>query len=226
MKQNNPEFERLMKLAANACMDDEAAFFDELDTTNVTTTARTRRLVERANRKAKRRSPIRLKKMKRIAVACVIAGAILLGTVMGVPPVRASLWDKIISWYREYVGVFFEKEDAPVYVEGEFLPAYLPDGWTIEAIGDSQSGKLYMISGTHEETIYYRYRAVIEKEVMVDNHDCIVEKIKLNNEILAYFCTYPDGRVNLTWQGEYTFVLEGNKNLREILISIAESIKK
>lgn len=226
MKQNNPEFERLMKLAANACMDDEAAFFDELYTTNVTTTARTRRLVERANRKANRRSPVRLKKMKRIAVACVIAGAILLGTVMGVPPVRASLWDKIISWYQEYVGVLFEKEDAPVYVEGEFLPTYLPDGWKIEAIVSNQSLKLYIITGERGEVIYYRQRAIIDKEVMVDNDNCIVEKIQLNNETLAYLCTYPDGRVNLTWQGEYIFMMEGDESLRKILISIAESIKK
>ena len=226
MKQNNPEFERLMKLAANACMDDEAAFFDELDTINVTTTARTRRLVERANRKAKRRSPIRLKKMKRIAVACVIAGAILLGTVMGVPPVRASLWDKIISWYREYVGVLFEKEDVPVYVEGEFLPTYLPDGWKIELISDNKTVKFYLISDDNGEEIFYRQRPIKNKEIKVDSGECTIEKIKLNDEVIAYLCTYSDGRINLTWQGEYIFILESDKNLREILISIAESIKK
>ena len=217
-----------MKLAVNKCMEDEIALLDSLDTSDTVVSQKTRRKVINTLRQQKLQNSAWMQIAKRTAVACLVMVTILFGAAMCIQPVRAGLWNAILTWYEECIGITFEKEEGaeyPTIIEEVIIPEALPDGWTIEQLDGSIAGYDYMLTGPSGEIVLYMQGLVDDQEMWFDNTDCDISTILLHGQTEAYWLHYADGRNTITWQDQYTFTLAGEDVSKEVLVEIAENIK-
>lgn len=228
MTKSDTNFDILMKLAVNKCMEDEIALFDSLDVSEVTVSDKTRRKVTMTIRRQSIRNSAWLQMTKRVAVACLVFVTVFFASAMCIQPVRAAFWNAIVTWYEEYIGIVFEREDEieyPTTIEERILPESLLDGWTIEVLVESIASNEYMLSGPSNEIVFYSQDIVDEAEMWYDNTDCVVNKITIHDQTEAYWIHYADGSNTITWKEQYIFTLVGLDVSKEILVEIAETIK-
>ena len=221
-------FDILMKLAVNKCMEDEIALFDSLDTSDTAVSQKTRRKVMNTLRQQKLQNSAWMQIVKRTAVACLVIITIAFASAMCIQPIRAGLWNAILTWYEECIGITFEKEEDaeyPTIIEERIVPETLPDGWTIEQLDGGTIGYNYMLTGPAGETVLYMQGVVNDQEMWFDNTDCEINTILLHGNIEAYWLHYAYGCNTITWQDRYTFTLIGEDVSKEILVEIAEAIK-
>ncbi len=228
MTRSDTNFDILMKLAVNKCMEDEIALFDSLDISDTAVSQKTRRKVMNTLRQQKLQNSAWMQIVKRTAVACLVIITIAFASAMCIQPIRAGLWNAILTWYEECIGITFEKEEDaeyPTIIEERIVPETLPDGWTIEQLDWSKFGYNYMLTGPAGETVLYMQGIVNDQEMWFDNTDCEINTILLHGNIEAYWLHYAYGCNTITWQDRYTFTLIGEDVSKEILVEIAEAIK-
>lgn len=228
LKLSDTNFDILMKLAVNKCMEDEIALFDSLDTSDTAVSQKTRRKVMNTLRQQKLQNSAWMQIVKRTAVACLVIITIAFTSAMCIQPIRAGLWNAILTWYEECIGITFEKEEDaeyPTIIEERIVPETLPDGWTIEQLDGSKFGYDYMLTGPSGEIVLYMQGLVDGQEVWFDNTDCEISTILLHDQTEAYWIHYADGSNTITWKGQYIFTLAGLDVSKEILVEIAEAIK-
>ena len=228
MTRSDINFDILMKLAVNKCMEDEIALFDSLDTSDTAVSQKTRRKVMNTLRQQKLQNSAWMQIVKRTAVACLVIITIAFASAMCIQPIRAGLWNAILTWYEECIGITFEKEEDaeyPTIIEERIVPETLPDGWTIEQLDGSKFGYDYMLTGPSGEIVLYMQGLVDGQEMWFDNTDCEINTILLHDQTEAYWIHYADGSNTITWKGQYIFTLAGLDVSKEILVEIAEAIK-
>lgn len=228
MTKSDTNFDILMKLAVNKCMEDEIALFDSLDVSEVTVSDKTRRKVTMTLRRQSIRNSAWLQMTKRVVVACLVFVTVFFASAMCIQPVRAAFWNAIVTWYEEYIGIVFEKGEEieyPTTIEERILPESLPDEWEIEVLVESIVRNEYMLSGPSNEIVLYSQNIVDEAEMWYDNTDCEVNEITIHDQTEAYWIHYADGSNTITWRGKYIFTLAGLDVSKEMLVEIAEVIK-
>lgn len=167
----------------------------------------------------------------------VKAAAILFGTAvtllalsMAIQPVRAAVLRYAIRGYGSHVGVRYDADGPfPSVVEDVVLPAWLPDGWTVETNFATE----YLV--THTILDAARSRIVLDQHVIrpdaetdrFDGRDLVIESVLLNGRTEAKLFTSPGRYLALTWTDRYVFTLKTNSGDvdAEMLIRIAESME-
>ena len=228
MTNENTNFYMLMCRAVRNCTAEEFEEFRSGDVTGVTVHPRIRRKVKAAIRRMHRQTSMGWQILKRTVVACLVIVTVAFASAMCIQPVRAGLWNAILTWYEECIGITFEKEEDaeyPTIIEERIVPETLPDGWTIEQLDGGTIGYNYMLTGPAGETVLYMQGVVNDQEMWFDNTDCEINTILLHDQTEAYWIHYADGSNTITWKEQYIFTLAGLDVSKEILVEIAEAIK-
>ena len=168
----------------------------------------------------------------------VKAAAIFLGTIvslfalsMAIQPVRAAVLRYAIRGYDTHVGVRYDADEpVPSVIEEVVLPAWLPDGWTLE----TNFATDYLV--THTILDAARDRIVLDQHIIkpgaetdwFDNRDLVIESVLLNGRTEAKLFASAGRYLALTWTDRYVFTLKTNSGAvdAEMLIRIAESMEK
>ncbi len=228
MTNHDAGFQILMKLAVDKCMQDEITDFLSLDTSEVMVNGKTKRKVMNTVRRVLWKESAGVQILKRITVACLIVVAVLFATAMSIQPIRAGLWEAIITWYEDCVAIRIEKGadiDYPKIIEKRVLPNNLPEGWKIEPLSESDVNLVYQIFGTNGEYLSYQQRIIADGRTLYDNTECSIEEIQLSDSIIAYLIVYSEGQVALDWTtDQYKFSFYGENISRELLIQIAKAM--
>ena len=164
-----------------------------------------------------------------IAVLAVLSVLAMLG--MALRPVREAFIDTIITWYSTHFGVRYETaEPVPETVEEVVLPAWLPDGWTLETNFFTAYLYSHTILDADGHKIFLDQHVVKPDEEMdrFDNREVAIETVLLNGTTAAKLFSYTDGRQALMWTDKYVFILKTKKNGAdaEMLVRIAESMEE
>ncbi len=227
MTNNERNFDILMKLAVDKCMEDEIAEFDALDTSDITVPEKTRRKVMNTLRMKYLRESIGFQITKRITVACLAIVTVLFAAAMSIQPIRAAFWEAVVTWYEDYIAIRMEKDpevDYPKVIEERILPENLPEGWRIETVSEDKAGGRYHMYGTDGEYIIYKQMVVTDTSSWYDNTDCIIEEITIDDNVKGYLLTYSNGDIVVYWMERYKFSLLGRNTFEELLIQIAKDI--
>lgn len=220
-------FNLLLRLATNQSMDADMELFDSLDTSDITFNEKAEKRILRAirhdNTEAVRKKW--LNAIQRVAAVVLIVTTTFFAMAMCIEPVRAAFINAIVTWYEDYVSIWFgEKDaDAPKTIEKEYTIANLPDGWTMEKISEDSLSVVHMLYGPDGEMVVFQQSVQTGSDVLYDN-DCYENSIPLKQDIIATVLEYEDGRVCLTWRADYEFCLDGENVSRDVLISIANSM--
>lgn len=97
-------FELLLFAAAEQCAQEDAAGFLSLETTDVRISQRTHRQIRRI---IGGRSTHTWHFVKVALVACLICISLAFSACMAIPKIRTAIYNVIIEWYNEYVGISF-----------------------------------------------------------------------------------------------------------------------
>ena len=167
----------------------------------------------------------------------VKAAAILIGTIvslfalgMAIQPVRAAVLRYAIRAYDTHVGVRYDADEpVPSIIEEVVLPAWLPDGWTLE----TNFATDYLV--THTILDAARDRIMLDQHIIkpdaetdwFDNRDLVIESVLLNGRTEARLFTSAGRYLALTWTDGYVFTLKTNSDAvdADMLIRIAESME-
>ncbi len=226
MINNDTEFKIALKLASMMALDDMTAEYDDLDLSDVVVNEKTARKIRRASRMARLKESCIALSLNKVAVAVLLAGTILFTAMMCIQPVRAALWDTIVTWYEDFVGMIFEAPDEyPKIIEEVKIPE-VPDGWKNEKMDENKISVTYILTGLDDEYILYQQRVYTDDEIWVDNTRCSIDEIELEDGTKAQLYSYEDGRLNIYWVSDYAFSIECENITRELIIEIANSINQ
>ncbi len=229
MTNNERNFDILMKLAVDKCMEDEIAEFDALDTSDITVTEKTRRKVMNTLRMKYLRESLGVQIMKRLIVACLAIVTVLFAAAMSIQPIRAAFWEAVVTWYEDYIAIRMEKDpevDYPKVIEERILPENLPEGWRIEVFSEDKVFGVYHIYGPDGEYIVYNQIVVTDAVPWFNNKDCVVEEIMIKDNVEGYLLTYSDDDIIVYWIEQYEFSLSGRNVPKEQLLQIAKELNK
>lgn len=225
-RMDEAEFETLLKLGAKECLDADVAMFNALDVSDIEISPKTTKRILRAIRQECGRSSAAAA-VKRAAMICLVTLSVLFASAMCIEPVRAAVWDALVSWYDKYIGISFVDsvtEDTPDSIETVLMPD-VPEGWEVVELVSDPVTACYLMYGTQGEYVTYQQMVASDGEVWMDN-DCTVEEIRLNDQYDAYLCTYEDGRYTIVWEKRYVFTVSGENIALDVLVDIAESVNR
>ena len=172
-------------------------------------------------------------KLKRIGIGILVAVAVFAMLGMAIPPVRKAVINTIFTWYDTHFGVRYEvetDEPIPTVIEEVILPAWLPDGWTLETEYSGKAGVAHILSDGNGNVIDLE-QTILQPDhetTWFDNTDVEIETVLLNGHTEAQLFSYGDGGRVLTWAERYVFILAGYADMGgdvDVLIRIAESMK-
>lgn len=225
-------FNTVMRVATDKCLDDIVKYYDSIEDSDLelsdTTAKRIKRVIRLDATKETRQKW--LTALRRVAVAMLIVCTVSFATAMSISAVRAEFWNAIVTWYENYIGIYFESDDDEVMantsatIETVMKPTSLPDGWTIEEKVINQTLVMYKIIDSQKNSFIFQQCPYSEVEIWTDNEECIVDEIDIDGST-AYLCRYTNGQFCLTWYDEYKFVLSGYNIDREVLVNLATSVK-
>ena len=225
---SNSTFRLLLQLAAAKSMEADVELFDSLDTSEITISEKVERRILRAIRRDKT-APVRRKwltALQRAAAVVLIVTTTFFAAAMCIEPVRAAFIHAIVTWYEDYVSIWFgeKEEDAPTTIEEVYTIANLPEGWIMEKFGEDNTSVVHMLLGPDGENVFFQQSVQLGNDHWVDNTNCEEIHIKLQNETPAVLYEYEDGSVYLIWNDTYVFFMNGINTSPEMLIHLANSI--
>ena len=210
-----------LKAAARLCLDEEVAAFDCIDTAGIKVSRRTAARILRAIR-APRSTFAR--RFGRAAACFLIALSLLFAAAMCIEPVRASILNAVLTWKEECVAVRLipSGEETPPRIYETILPD-VPDEWESEEIVCDDVMVFFVYHTPQGQHASFEQMITDETPVWLDNTDCTVREIFLNNRYGAQLFTYTDGRYSIIWENRYTFLVIGKDIDLDILLRMAES---
>lgn len=228
-KISDSNFEIAMKLLSKRDAEKDASYLDSIDVDSVEVSGDALRKFRRALKwdksKALRANVILI--AKRAVAACLIITTFFFGTAMCISPIRTAFFGAVVTWYEDHIGIYFSEdgEDGEVKVVEPKLPAFLPEGWTVEIVTQTDFIITYDINGPDGAYVYYQQMAASEDEHWLNDESAEVSEIVFADGRFAYLVTYDSQKHSILWNDTYTYHLKGRNISAELLISIAQSIK-
>ena len=218
-------FNELMKLACEKSMKREIAKFDALDVSDVTVSPRAERRFKRSLKRALSKNNAPYFMLKRVAVACILIFALLVGITVTVEPVRAFFQELIMGWFDDHIDVSIEKENTrqyPKYVKDVAVPD-LPEGWRIEPANPEAKSAFFIYTPDNEWIIYSQTTVTVD--YAITREDYVIEEIELPGDQKGYLLDNQAERfMVLIWQEEYFFNVESFEADKEDIILAAKLI--
>lgn len=212
-----------LKAAARLCLDEEVAAFDCIDTAGIKVSRRTAARILRAIRAS--RSTF-ARRFGRAAACFLIALSLLFAAAMCIEPIRASILNAVLTWYEEYVAVRFvaPAEDTPSRICETILPD-IPSKWETEEIVCDDTMVFFVYHTPQGQHASFQQMPRSDSAVIaLDNTDCTVQEIFLNNRYSAQLFSYADGRYSIAWDNRYVFIVDGKDIDLDVLLRMAESV--
>jgi len=230
MKISDSNFALVMKLVAKQNLLNESKLIDSIDVSAVEINSKIRKRFYRALflSNTKKARTLVWCALKRSIVACFAVVTFLFSTAMCVSPIRMAFVEALVSWYEDYIGIYFveDKEQVPSTIQQEMIPSYIPERWVMTKYFYTESCVAYDIYGVEGEYIFYQQLVKTDDEYWFNDENFIsCEEISLNDETTAYLFLYDLNDCCLIWNKTYTYLLQGENVSPDILIKIAESIE-
>ena len=218
-----------LRFALQDCFEEEIAEMDAIDPADYPVSEKTKRRFKRALDKSMRQKTWNLsipRSLKKVAVVVLILATVLFTAMMAAPTVRAAVWDVIVKWYDQYIGVIFTRaENYPSTIEEVILPEGLPKEWEIETIISSIAMSEHSIK-TKEGLVFFISQYVVdENELRFDNTYKEFRQVVLPNGTAASLYIYDDC-FSIVWKNQYAFVINGELECLEAALLIAETMSK
>lgn len=243
---NCDKLDNLLSASLSVNIEREARAFLSQDISGIRDDPKFRSVILRNAERGKTRSKL---SASRIAlIACLAAIALLLSACIGIPKVRESIWNTIVEWYDDHIGIHFshgnDAEDnhdpsseppssvnTPTSIEQQAYASYLPSGFYAET---NESSFMFL------DIFYYDREGNMQFKLMqtvlgeIDTNDLMVDKEADSvsqpyiNGYEGLLIEYPDvpGLYYLVWQDKsYQYSLYGSFESKEELIRIAEGVK-
>ena len=190
----------------------------------------------------------KLSAFRKVLVACLAAAILLLSACMCIPDIRESIWNTIVEWYDDHIGIHFSHNSnldssdgsnnetssqipPPTSIEKQAYASYLPDGYYAE---NNDSSPLYLDIFYYDKEGNMQFRLmqtvfseVDENDLMVDQENDSISEKDING-YKGLLVEYPDvpGLYYLVWQDKsYQYSLYGAFESITELIKIAEGVK-
>ena len=205
-------------------------------------------LRKRILRNTEKRAPRTKISASRIAlIACLVATILLLSACICLPKVRESIWNTIVEWYDDHIGIHFSQnvdeenpsnEDSqvtiqispPTSIEKRAYTSYLPNGYYAE---ESEGSFMFADTSYYNQNGTMQFRLVqtiisetSNDELMIDwENDSVCEQYINGHKGLLI--EYPDtpGVYYLVWADAfYQYSIYGSFESKEELIRIANGI--
>ncbi len=216
-----------LKHMVKECVQEDVKMFNALDISSVVISPRTtKRILHAIQKGCGRRETVII--VKRIVAAFLITISVIFASAMCIEPVRATVWNAIVSWYDKYIDIDLASPNKtlPTKIEKVILPSYIPKNWVIAEITNDSAMVSYTFVGTAGEHITYTQTIVSSSEVWMDNTECTIENINLNDLYEARLLVYRDGRYKIVWENQYAFIISGYGITLEEVVCIAESVNE
>lgn len=214
-----------LRYALQNCFEEEIEEMDEIDPVDYQVNIKTEKRFKHTLNKALRKDIWSFtipKTLKGVAVIILVTATVLFCALMATPPVRAAVWDVIITWYDRYVGVLYnQEEDTPRTINSVILPPELPDGWRIETITTNNAMVEHLITAQDNSLLFLSQIVLGEEELWVDNTNSIISSIEISCGVYGQLFQYDDG-ITLVWENQYVFVVRGNIDDKDNIILLAK----
>lgn len=163
------------------------------------------------------------------AAALLLAAALLCAGVLGVSASRhASVADWFEKIYERFTEIFFAKKDisiAPTRVETIYLPAYIPEGYSLNETYLAESESKNIWENDKDEQIVFM-QATLDSKTTVDHEDATYETREIDGVKFFILCK-KEKRCYYWNSGEYAYSLIVAETLsEEDALAIIRSIEK
>ena len=117
----NRQFDIALRYALQNCFEEEMKEMDEVDPAEYPISAKTEKRFKHAVNKALRKETWSFtisRPLKKVALIILVVATVLFTTMIATPTVRAAVWDVIVKWYDQYIGVRFNpEEETPTTIQ-------------------------------------------------------------------------------------------------------------
>lgn len=178
--------------------------------------------------------------LKMFIAACLMCLSMAFTACVCIPEIRTAIWDVVVAWYDDHIGIHFEQEqpnepiepieiNPPDEIEHKAYPSYLPGAYRCEI--DLESTGIYMVSyydlNTEEWSFMIKQSIIQEREQFADNENQKVETITLDNfEAIVVTSIDQPGFYCLVWQDTmYAYSISGYFENISDLLSIANGLR-
>ena len=229
-RKHNQFCNRIIQDAANAYMQDEIAFLQSGDITDIENHPRVQELVMRHIQSITNTSSRLLMYAKRIAMVALITYTIGFITCMCIPSVRSAFLNFIETLYENDIGIHFTqntaRDDLPQMIDITYSPK-IPSDWSINTVLHNHYEVLHEIKGVSGEFITFNQiiYSPNPQTTYIDNDPISTETVYLNDSPATLY-TYADGALILLWTDRYVFTMTAHHTSRETLLALAESVSE
>jgi len=183
--------------------------------------ARMKRLFASEARKERLRATSKL--CRRIAAAFVITAAILLGALMSVPQVRASVIQTFVEWYERFVSF---TSGSPEASKTNMEPEYVPEGF-IEIIRDDLTMMTIIVYANDAEGSMITFQSFRASDAIAVDNENAAFSIQQIDGVEYHLLSADDdtGENTIVWDmDEQRYVITSTISMDE-LVKIAVSVK-
>lgn len=222
------KLDTLLYTNADVLIEKDAAFFKEVDESEVQISSRIDKRIIQMIRYNARKETFRtiILAAKRIVAVFLIVCTIGFTVCMSVGEVRAQMLSIFMNWYEEFVEVFYVSDKTPPSIIEEYREPCLQLTGTEKQVITQDLGNnliLYFLEGG--PVISY-HQMIMDSMVKLDSENCVVNKVTISGYDAQLFI-YEDGSTQITWHdNEYAYVMHADSGVTttEMLILIAESV--
>ena len=168
--------------------------------------------------------------LKRIAAGFLILCTLSFAAAMSVEAVRTAVWNAIVTWYEDYVAIYFvsdSENEVPETIVTKKEPD-IRDAYEREVLMDSPSMYIVSFSSTDLD-IMYTQTILDNNEFLVDNKQTNIKTVTIGAVEGQLIYAEDKSETYLIWNdGEYLYNLRcavNNSDCDEQLIELAKSVK-
>lgn len=221
------QLEIALRFALQDCFEEEIAEMEAIDPSDYPVSEKTKRRFNHALNKAMRQETWNLtipRPLKKAAVVVLIVATVLFTAMIATPTVRAAVWDVIVKWYDQYIGVRFNPEvETPTTIQEILLPDNLPDGWVFERILEGVYEIESIIISPEGDEYYISQYVIGNDEYWQDNTSIEIQNVEIALGVEGKLF-YNDNMVSLYWMDKYLFVVSGEEKNTERVIELSHNM--
>ena len=221
------QFDIALRYALQNCFEEEIEEMDKADPVDYPANSKTEKRFKHALKKALWKEMWSFsipRPLKKVAIIVLIIATVLFTTMMATPSVRASVWNVIVKWYDNYIGIWFNQEDdTPATIREVVLPSELPNGWRIETITSTIMMVEHVVTTNNNDLLFFSQYVVGAEELWLDNTNVEVKDVMLTKGMDGQLYLYEDSAV-LVWKDQYVFVIKGENDSIDLFTVLANNI--
>ena len=230
-KISSANIDALMVAASVALAEKNSEYLNSVDLSGVCISQKTDTRVLKSIKKEQKSKPTSFyRRISKVATILLVISVAALTFCMSVEAVRAELWNSIVTFFEEHIGIHLEVNelDTPSFIETKREPSLQPKGTTSTVIVDNPVA--YFVSYTIDEVevMFYQQSPFTEQSAYTDN-ECVVTDIKVNgNDATLFEYLNSDKCYMIVWfDGQYIYMLDSfsEEITLEELVTIAESVR-